>query len=187
MEVSQALQKQASKLNVPVAYILIADMMSIGYSEQDAYTIAYPENAALSPVQNKNTRESILRSGKFKRVYEERMIRIKSGVATPTGTEDVELVGSEQVLKEILRSARSQPVGSKERAELFAKYNDIRQESENVQESVTDNISFVLPLKCNQCPLLKAYNDEMKKGGKRQLRPEEMSRVMALVNKEIEG
>ena len=33
---------------------------------------------------------------------------------------------TEEVMKEILRSARQQPVGSKERAELFSKYNEIK-------------------------------------------------------------
>ena len=62
MELSQAFQKQAKKMNATPQYVILADLMSIGYSEIDAYTIAYPENEALSAQQNKGIRENILKS-----------------------------------------------------------------------------------------------------------------------------
>ena len=99
-------------MNATPQYVILADLMSIGYSEIDAYTIAYPENEALSAKQNKGIRENILSSAKFKKVFEERCSHIKSGVAMPIPVEEVELVGTEEVMKEILRSAKQQPVGS---------------------------------------------------------------------------
>lgn len=180
MELSQAFQKQAKKMNATPQYVLLADLMSIGYSEIDAYTIAYPENEALSAQQNKGIRENILSSAKFKKVFEERCSHIKSGVAMPIPVEEVELVGTEEVMKEILRSAKQQPVGSKDRADLFAKYNEIKTKNDMGAENGNDNISFFFPLKCNMCPLLYAYNDYVGKNGGGELKPVEMERVMRL-------
>lgn len=180
MELSQSFQKTAKKMNVTTQYIILADLISIGYSEIDAYSIAYPENESLSAQQNKGIRENILKSAKFKKVLDERMNYIKSGVAIPVPVEDVELVDSDIILKEILRSAKNQPIGSKERADLFAKYNDIKRENEQSVIDDSDNISFFFPLKCNQCPLLYAYNDYMKKHGENGLKPVEMDRIMRL-------
>ena len=56
MELSKAKQNEAKKLNVTTQYMVMADLMAIGYSEEDAYTIAYPENEAMSVQQNTGIR-----------------------------------------------------------------------------------------------------------------------------------
>ena len=183
MELSKQKQTEAKKLNVTVQYLAMADLMAIGYSEQDAYTIAFPENEALAKQQNDSIRKSIVESAKFKKLLDNRKQRVKDGVATPVELEDVELVSTEEVLKEILRSAKQQPVGSKERADLYAKYNDIKKENEQGTEDESDAINFHFPLKCSQCPLLYAYNEEAKKCKDEKgniIRPVEMGRVIKL-------
>ena len=75
MELSQAKTKEAKKLNVTVAYMVFADLLSIGYSENDAYAIAYPENAGLSVHQNNSIRKNIMESVKFRKLLEERRNR----------------------------------------------------------------------------------------------------------------
>ena len=111
----------------------------------------------------------------------------KDGIATPYTLDEVELVGTEEVLKEILRSAKQQPVGSKERADLYAKYNDIRKESEQDGTDGTDSISFVFPLKCDRCPLLYAYNDYLRENGRNEVRAVEMGRIIMLADKIIQA
>lgn len=187
MELSKQKQTEAKKLNAPVQYLVLADLMSVGYSESDAYAIAYPENEGLSVQQNNSIRSNIVESAKFKKLLENRRNRVKDGVAAPVLLDEVELVGTEEVMKEILRSARQQPVGSKERAELFSKYNEIKTKTEQGVEDETDNINFVFPLKCNQCPLLYAYNDYLKQIGEKEVRPVEMGRIMKLTHKIIQA
>ena len=184
-DLSPSFKKQAKKLGVPEAQVLLADLLSIGYSESDAFAIAYPENAALSAQQNKSIKDSIINSPKFKAVYENRLENIKSGVSVPMDLDDVELVGTEEVLKEILRSAKQQTIGSKERADLYAKYNDIKKESEQVSEKTEDAITFAFPIKCYQCPLLYTYNKYRKENGEKELKPVEMERVIRLADKLI--
>ena len=190
MELSKTKQNEAKKLNVTTQYMVMADLMAIGYSEEDAYTIAYPENEALSVQQNTGVRTNIIESAKFKKLLEARRTRVKDGIATPIQLEEVELVGTEEVLKEILRSAKQQPVGSKERADLYAKYNDIKKDNEQGTEDETDTINFMFPLKCNQCPLLFSYNEEMKNNVNEKgdiIRPVEMSRVIKLAHRIIQA
>lgn len=187
MDLSKQKQTEAKKLNAPIQYLVMADLMAIGYSDADAYTIAYPENEALAVQQNNSIRNNIIESVKFKKLLDSRRQRVKDGVATPVSLEEVELVGTEEVLKEILRSAKQQPVGSKERADLYAKYNDIKKESEQGTESETDAINFFLPAKCSQCPLLYAYNEEMKKQEGQEIKPVEMGRVIKLAKSIIQS
>ena len=190
MDLSRQKTTEAKKLNVTIQYLVMADLMATGYSEEDAYTIAYPENQALAEKQNNSIRSNIVDSAKFKKLLENRRSRIKEGIAAPISLEEVELVGTEEVLKEILRSAKQQPVGSKERADLYAKYNDIKKESEQSDNDSTDSINFVFPLKCNQCPLLYAYNEEIKKSkdeSNKIIRPVEMGRVIRLSRKIIQA
>ena len=187
MNISSPKIREAKKLNVTIQYMVMADLMAIGYSENDAYSVVYTENAMLSEQQNNSIRNNIVSSAKFKKLLEIRRSRVKEGVAVPVSLEEVELVSTEEVLKEILRSARQQPVGSKERADLYAKYNDIKRESEQVSVDETDAINFVLPLKCNQCPLLYAYNDYLRGHGEKEVRPVEMGRIMELSHKIIQA
>lgn len=187
MDLSSPKILEAKKLNVTVQYMVLADLMSVGYSENDAYVVAYPENIGLSAQQNNSIRKNIVESTKFKKLLEKRRTRVKDGIATPVTLDEVELVGTEEVLKEILRSAKQQPVGSKERADLYAKYNDIKRESEQGEGDETDTINFMLPLKCHQCPLLYAYNDFLKRNGEKEVKPVEMGRIMSLSHKIIQA
>ena len=41
---SKQKENEAKKLAVTVQYLVMADLMAIGYSEEDAFVIAYPEN-----------------------------------------------------------------------------------------------------------------------------------------------
>lgn len=182
LDLSPSMKKQAKKLGCPEQQIVLADLMSIGYSESDAYSIAYPENAGLSAKQNDSIMRNILSTAKFKKVLDERRANIKSGAAIPIPVDEIELVGTEEVLKEILRSAKQQPTGSKERADLFAKYNDIKRESEQTVNNEQDSITFAFPIKCYQCPLLFQYNEYRKENGERELRPVEMERVIKLAD-----
>ena len=182
LDLSPSMKKQAKKLGCTEQQIVLADLMSIGYSESDAYSIAYPENAGLSAKQNDSIMKNIISTAKFKKVFEERRENIRSGVSIPIPVDEIELVGTEEVLKEILRSAKQQPSGSKERADLFAKYNDIKRENEQTVNNEQDSIMFAFPIKCYQCPLLHTYNEYRKETGERELRPVEMERVIKLAD-----
>ena len=184
---SKQKENEAKKIGVTIQYLVMADLMAVGYSEEDAFVIAYPENMGRAEHLNSSVRKTVVESAKFNKLLEDRRSRIKDGVAAPARLDEVELVGTEEVMKEILRSAQQQPLGSKERAELFAKYNEIKTKNEQGIEDDSDNISFVFPLKCNQCPLLYSYNEVMKENGGKEIRPVEMGRVIDMAHTIIQA
>ena len=178
MQLSQAFENKAKKMGVPIQYIIIADLMSLGYAEGDAYTIAYPENAALSPRQNKGIKENILSSEKFREILGER-IETHEAIDTNTPVEDGELMGKRQTAKLIMTAAMKQPADSKERIEGLMKYSDLMgYKKDEAETDATETIEFFLPLKCDQCPLLRSYNEYRKEHKKRELKPVEMGHVM---------
>lgn len=190
MELSKQKQTEAKKLNVTVQYLVMADLIAVGYSEQDAYAIAFPENEALASQQNDSIRKSIVESAKFKKLLDKRKQRVKDGSAVVVVLDEVKTYTTEEIIKEITRAAEQQPVGSKERADLFIKLNEIKKENEQGTEDETDAINFHFPVKCSQCPLLYAYNEEAKKCKDEKgniIRPVEMGRVIKLSRKIIQA
>lgn len=187
MDLSKQKQTEAKKLNVSIQYLVFADLLAVGYSENDAYAIAYPENEALSVQQNNSIRSNITSSAKFKKLLDERTRRIKSGVATKSIVGDIELIGAEETAKEILKVAKQMDEGSKERGEMFMKYADLIRKNEQGTEDETEAINFVFPLKCNQCPLLYAYNEYLKENKLKEVRPVEMGRIMSISHKIIQA
>ena len=185
MELSQQFQKEAKKMGVSTQYVIMCDLKLAGYSDVDAYAIAYPENATLSEQQNKGIMQQILQSDKFKTVMQQRSER-HGAVMTVMGSE--ELLSKEETARQILASAMAQNVNSKERIEGLMKYSDLMgYKKEDVEENGTDNIQYFLPLKCNQCPLFYSYNDYLKKSGEREIRPVEMEHIISVSKKLIEA
>lgn len=186
MELSKTKQDEAKKLGVSTSYLVMCDLMALNYSESDAYAVAFPENAALSVQQNKALREKITTSAKFKSLLAERMEKHTGTSATTIA--DTELIDKEQTAKMILAAAKQLPENSKERIEGLMKYSDLMgYKKEDVDGDVTDNISFVFPLKCNQCPLLFSYNDYLKENNLTEVKPVEMNRIMSLAHTLIEA
>lgn len=185
MELSKQRQQEARKLDVTVQYMVMADLCVLGYSEADAYTVAFPENAALAVQQNQSIRRNITESAKFKRLVEARRERFHENAKSSVPAGEIELIGAEETAREILKVAQKMEQGSKERGEMFMKYADLIRKNEQGSEDVTEAISFGLPLKCNQCPLLYSYNEQMRKDGGQEIRPVEMERVIRLARRTI--
>lgn len=185
MELSLSKKNEAKKLKATTNELVFADLLSIGYSEEDAYTIAYPGDAMLSLQVQKGNRKDITGKAGFKQLCETRRVKNSSYLSVPSNTEELELIDSDEVAKEILLSAKKQPVGSKERAELFAKYNEIRTKNEQIAEEATDAIQFYLPIKCHQCPLFFAYNEFRKEQEIKEIRPVEMEHIIRAAHRII--
>ena len=101
---------------------------------------------------------------------------------------DTELIDKEQTAKMILAAAKQLPENSKGRIEGLMKYSDLMgYKKDDVEGDVTDNISFVFPLKCNQCPLLYSYNEYLKDNKLSEVKPVDMTRIMSLAHTLIEA
>ena len=182
VEHSIAFNREVKKYNTIGQMLAMADLMSVGHEAVDAYIIAYPENRQYPEKQDRAIMEQILASAKFKKLLEVRKERIKNGAAVPVSLEETDLIDSDEVAKEILRSAKSAPIGSKERADLFLRYDEIMQRNKvDVDEDSTDStnsINFFFPIKCDQCPLFKVWNEKRVENGEQKINAEEIGTIL---------
>ena len=155
-EYSNALRKEARQHNVPVQTLIMADLMSIGYNKSDAYFIAYNPRVYTSP-QIKIQRDAIAETDAFEELMQQ---RAQSHRDISVKTEEVEMISDVDVAKDILTSARKQPIGSKDRADLMAKYYDITKKI-GMSSDGDETVKVWLPLTCHICPF---YKKNAKKG-----------------------
>jgi len=158
---NEQLQKLAKRMKVNPEMIVFADFLFLGYHEVEAYLMAYPNDESLSLSMQKRKRKNIICSNKFKEICSERRELFERTLLVPNDISEIELIGSEEVAKEILATAKHQTPGSKERADLYAKYYEIIKDAMiNVPESTdeTGDIHIHFPTKCNECLFLIIYN-----------------------------
>ena len=154
MEVTAHLKKRAKGYNVSWQYLVMADLMALGYGEPDSYAIAFSENTALSVQRNMDLRTSIVKTNKF----QELLVTRKRALAGMKGTAvndsgDIELIGAEETAREILKIAQSMPEQSKERGEMFVRYADLIRKNDTQTNEDEDPVRIYLPMKCDMCPL----------------------------------
>jgi len=183
MELSQAKANEAKKLKVSAEELIFADLLTLGYSENDAFVISHPTEATMSKQAQITARTSILSSARFQNLVEERRKYNATRLEFSGNVADIELIDSEETAKEILRIAKQLPQNSKERGEMFMKYADLLRKNDAATEEQTEAINFYFPVKCSMCPLLDAYNKHMEKlrdSGEpaREIRPVEMEGVI---------
>lgn len=159
MDITLALRKKAKAAGVPWQYIVMADLINIGYSEIDAYIIAYSENRALNDQRNMAIRNSIQKTETFDELLRARKNTITTYItASCDENEKLELIGTEETAREILTVAMGMPESSKERGEMFMKYADLIRKNDTATKE-EDPVRIYLPAKCDQCPVKKMIED----------------------------
>lgn len=177
--------KEAKKLGFSVEQVVMADLISLGYSEADAYLVAYQGATPLNDKILRREREKVLSSTKFKLFCDDRKQTNASRLKFSGDLSNVELIDNEQTAREILKIARQMPENSKERGEMFMKYADLTRKNDQKTEDTTEAINFYFPVKCHQCPLLHEYNNYIKECKEKdpnykltELRPVEMEAII---------
>lgn len=178
MELSSAKKAEAKKLGCSVNELVLADLLSIGYGEADAYAIAYPEDQALNVSMQQANRRKIMSRVSFVELCDKRKLTNANILEFSGDTSDIELIDNEMTAKEILKIAKKMPEGSKERGEMFMKYADLTRKNDAATEEAMDAIQFYFPVKCNQCPLFDAYNAFTRQHKGREIRPVEMEAII---------
>lgn len=183
MEHSTEFKRELRLLNVEASMLAFADLVALKYKDVDAFKLCYPEYSQYPEKNQQAYMKKILESAKFKKLLDSRKNRIKEG-AIPVELEDIELIDGDEVAKEILRSAKAAPKGSKERADLFLRYDEIRQRNTvEPEREETDAINFYFPIKCNQCPLFAKFDEVLHEDVGERVRPDEM---VSLIIKAVE-
>lgn len=156
MEVSAQLKKKAKSYNVSWQFLVMADLMALGYGEQDAYAIAFSENAVWTVQHKQAHRASVTNNENFQNTLITRKRELSKNAYNEEG--DIELIGAEETAREILRIAQTMPEGSKERGEMFVRYADLIRKNDTQTAGDDDPVRIYLPMKCNICPIKKAYD-----------------------------
>lgn len=178
MDLSSSKKAEAKKLGCSVNELVMADLLSLGYTENDAYLVAYPEDATLSVQYQQANRRKIASRTSFVELCEHRKITNAQTLEFSGDIEEIDLIDSETTAKEILKIARRMPEGSKERGEMFMKYADLTRKNDAATDEATEQFNFYFPIKCNQCPLFDAYKSYLKQNKQKELRPVEIEAVI---------
>lgn len=179
LEPSPRLRKEAARIGCDPNHIIMADLILTGYTEVEAYDIAYSETLAQTAKQRIANRERELSSEGYKRAYE--TARDKRKYISDT----IEDRDKDAVLKELNQMA-SVERDVKMKADLLMKIAEIKQMKKDLTTETEDTVNFYLPLSCEKCPLLSAYNAYVKQRNlalpddekDTPIRPDEMQRIM---------
>ena len=178
MNLSKNKQNEAKRLGIKTEWLIAADLLTLGYTEDDAYEISHSRiSMTKSAIQNDNAKREMFDSPVFRQALAARKEAHQANAEF--AGDDAELIDKTQTAKLIMKAAMKQSPDSKERIEGLMKYADIMgYKKDDVEAGMDDSISFFLPLKCDQCPLLFAYNEFIKANGGPEVKPVEMKAVI---------
>ena len=148
---SPRLKKEAKRIGCKENHIILADLLLSGYTEAEAYDIAFSEDIAKSAQMIIADRERELKSDGYKRAYEDRR------AARKYNADDSDLRDKEKVARD-LNSLINQTSDPKLKAELLMKLADLQQMKKDLTGPEEDPVQFFLPISCEKCPLLQEYN-----------------------------
>lgn len=179
LEPSPRLKREAARIGCDPNHIILADLILSGYSEAEAYDIAYSEDTIMTAKTRISNRERVFSSEGYKRAYDEKK------AARRFVSEDILDRGKEDVLKELNMMA-SKETDTKMKSELLMKIAEIKQMKKDVTSDSEDPVQFFFSLSCSQCPLLQRYNDFIRNKNKGlehdkwvvEVRPDEMQRIV---------
>lgn len=168
MEVTSHLKKRAKNYNMGWQYLVMADLMALGYGEHDSYAIAFSDNQALSVQKNAAIRANIMKMANFQELRLARKKAIANMGAVAVGDDgEIELIGADETAREILKIAQTMPEGSKERGEMFVRYADLIRKNDTQTNEDDDPVKIYLPMKCSMCPAKTEFDAKHKEGGEK--------------------
>lgn len=149
MDFSARIRKEAQKHNVPPQTLVMADLMAVGYTANEAYAIAYHENAGRDKQWNIRIRDGILNSVEFRDLME----RNNMPLPTTSNGEGLPQFTKDEIATQLRRQIEQLPDGSKEKADVLMKYADLfayKKEEKKAEDE--DVIRVWIPLTCDICP-----------------------------------
>lgn len=153
---SKKLISETNSYGVGLNELVMADLISIGYTKMDAFYLAFPDYQARSALEARNIMDSISRGDRFKALVRERT-RQHTNSDVDRLQQSEGLIDKTQAAQEILNVARSLPENSKERGEMFVKYMEMLRKNDETVDAGNDHISYYLPLTCAKCSLYSKF------------------------------
>lgn len=162
-KVSVKLKRAAKDLGVDVSNLIMADLISIGYSEADAFAIVFPERVSVYSLQQiQSLRDGIVSSMSFKELVDRRKGERGGGKVSTLDGGDIELIDTTTTAKELLKVINSLPEASKERGQMLIAYSELLRKNSQQVDDEEDPIRIYIPQKCCYCTLYQDYMEEEK-------------------------
>ena len=155
MDYSIELKQVAKDNKVPVPTYVMADLVSIGYSPEDAYYIAFGlTNGSQTDKANEGILQNLMNSNSFATL----VLKRQKAHSVPTDQDDLdELFSKERVAWEMLASAMKLKKDNPNRVAALMKYADLMGMKKEEVKTDEEPTSYYLPLKCGLCPFKDFY------------------------------
>lgn len=160
-EYSDKLKDTARIAGLSVEEVIFADLLNAGYSNTDAYNIAFYKTDILlkqTDVQRKAQMSAVLENARFRQFKKGR--QKKSYVEK----DDTEMMGENEAAREILKVAKNLPDTDKDKGMMFAKYIDVIRKTPDATEGEDSAVRVYVPLDCSRCTLYDKWKKEGNKG-----------------------
>ena len=155
MDYSIELKQVAKENKVPVPTYVMADLVSIGYSPEDAYYVAFGlTNGSQTDKANEGILQNLINSNSFATL----VLKRQKAHSIPTLQDDPdELFSKERVAMEMLASALKLKKDDPNRVAALMKYADLMGMKKEEVKTEEEPTSYYLPLKCGICPFKDFY------------------------------
>lgn len=155
MDYSIELKQVAKENKAPVPTYVMADLVSIGYSPEDAYYIAFGlTNGSQTDKANEGILQNLMNSNSFATL----VLKRQKAHSVPTDQDDLdELFSKERVAMEMLASAMKLKKDNPNRVAALMKYADLMGMKKEEVKTDEEPTSYYLPLKCGLCPFKDFY------------------------------
>ena len=158
MDYSRSLKAAVKKARISIPEKVFADLMILGWKEQDAYVAAFGYNINYDDNYVRTQMRNTISNPDFARYMESRGRRLDNDTkAEAEGSlSDDELISKatkEETLKELMAAKAGMKTGSKEWMDAIKLIADLQQMKKDVVDDEETTIHYYLPLNCKNCSL----------------------------------
>ena len=169
MDYTRSLKAAVKKSRISIPEKVFADLMIMGWKEQDAFVAAYGYNVNYSDDYNRTQMRNIIRNPDFAKYMESQGKKIdkdrrESEEGSASNEDVLSKATKEETLKELLIAKQTMRVGSKEWLDATKLIADLQQMKKDIVEDEDTTVHYYLPLNCRNCELyIKATTQNKKK------------------------
>ena len=142
------------------SYLAMADLMLMGWSEKDAYIVAFSPEMSSNDIFISNRVKAILKMPDFKKYMDIRSMSMSTYTKEDKKTKgkakndngEFKPMSKEDVLKDLQNMlALTPPSDRKGRSDLLKSIADLMRFKDDIVEGSTDTRTYYLPKKCYHC------------------------------------
>lgn len=166
MDYTKTFKSEIKKIGLEPRERAMADLINMGWKEQDAYVMCYGLGAAYSETWHKKKIREIVDREVFAnylmRINKKHELEASKAVDEAIqkeydSMETAKLMSKEDVMNELVRIAFKLSPNDPKRADILMKYADLTQMKKDEVEKEDKTVHTYLPLTCKNCPLYIKY------------------------------